>query len=276
MSLLAKLLQRTLLTPELEQLIANAPQSTGSLDYDRWGLHAPTQRIGLGLAKVIYDRYFRTQAYGLEHVPSHGRVLIIGNHSGYFPADGLLIGVALATNPHGPRFPRAMVERFLPKVPFVGNFITAVGGVVGEVKNCENMLRHEQAVMVFPEGVRGTGKGFRQRYQLQRFGHGFMHLAMDNSTPIIPVAVVGCEEAFPMFGNMPNLARRFGVPYAPIAPPMPLPYPVTLHFGEPMHFTGPVKSEAEVAHNVEQVKATINALLVTGLALRAAKRGKSV
>lgn len=275
MSLLQRLLKNALLTPELTQLIAQAPQSAGSLGYDRWGLHAPTQQLGLGFAKILYDRFFRTQAYGLEHVPAHGRVLIIANHSGYVPTDGILIGVALATNPHGSRFPRAMAERFLPTIPFIGNLITAVGAVVGEPKNCEDMLNHEEAVMVFPEGVRGTGKGYQKRYQLQRFGHGFMHLAMETNTPIIPVGVVGCEEAFPMYGNLPGLARRLGIPYVPITPLVPLPYPVTLHFGEPLYFHGPVLNEAQVSDHVGQVKAAIDALLASGLAMREAKRSGS-
>lgn len=274
MSLLNRLLRRTLLTPDLERLVAEAPHTAGSLEYDRWGLHPPTQLAMLGVARVVYERYFRTQAYGLENIPASGRVLIIANHSGHTPADGMLIGVAMATNPHGARMPRAMVERFLPSVPYLGNLITACGGVVGEVKNCKDMLLNEEAVMVFPEGVRGTGKGYDRRYQLQRFGHGFMHLAIETGTPIVPVGVVGCEEAFPMYGNLPGLARRLGIPYFPVAPPLPLPFQVSLHIGEAMHFHGPISSEAEVGEHVDAVKAAISALLASGLALREARRSK--
>lgn len=272
MSLMNRLIQRTLLTPELKQLLDEAPRSVGSLGYDRWGLHPDTQRTGLALGKLIYDHYFRTQAYGLDNVPASGRVLIIANHSGHTPADAALIGVALATNPAGARLPRAMVERFLPSIPYLGNLITAVGGVVGEVKNCIDMLENEEAVMVFPEGVRGTGKGYARRYQLQRFGHGFMHLAIQTGTPIVPVGVVGCEEAFPMYGNLPGVARLLGIPYVPVTVPMPLPYQVSLHFGEPMRFSGPITSEAQVAGHVDEVKAAISALLASGLAMREARR----
>lgn len=268
MTSLHDLLQRALLKPELRQLLDQAPNSVGALDYDRWGLNPQTQRTGLALGKLLYDYYFRTQAYGLEHIPAQGRVLIIGNHSGHTPIDGILIGVAMTTNPHAPRVPRAMVERLFPRMPYLGNLVTAVGGVVGEIKNCRDMLLNEEAVMVFPEGARGTGKGYAKRYQLQRFGHGFMHLAMETGTPIVPVGVVGCEEALPMYANLDRVARLFKLPYVPLTTPLPLPVQVSLHFGEPMHFDGPVRSEAQVAEHVAQVKARIQGLIETGQLMR--------
>jgi len=154
----------------------------------------------------------------------------------------------------------------------VGNLMNALGAVVGEVQNCLDMLRNEEAIMVFPEGVRGTGKGYSKRYQLQRFGNGFMHLAIETNTPIIPVGVVGCEEALPMIGNLKGLARMMGVPYAPVALPLPLPTKVTIHFGKPLHFTGPIDNEDKVTAHVNEVKAAISSLLAEGLALREARK----
>lgn len=266
--MIPQLLRRLLVPEELESVLAAAPKPVGSLGYDRWGYNTETTQLGLGAAKKIYDHFYRAEAYGLENVPSQGRVLIISNHSGYLPMDAVLIGVALATNPHGPRLPRAMMERFLPSVPYVGNLLNAVGAVVGEVQNCVDMLREEEAIMVFPEGVRGTGKGYPKRYQLQRFGNGFMHLAIETNTPIIPVGVVGCEESFPMFGNIGPLARAMNIPYVPVALPVPLPAKVTIHFGQPLHFRGPVESEQAVTSHVNEVKAAINGLIAEGLTLR--------
>ncbi|MDP1540355.1 MAG: lysophospholipid acyltransferase family protein [Moraxellaceae bacterium] len=273
MSRIQKIIQKALLKPDLVTLLDQAPNVVGSMSYDRWGLNPNTQRTGLALGKILYDYYFRTQAYGLENIPASGRVLIIGNHSGHTPIDGILIGVAMSTNPHGPRIPRAMVERLFPRLPYLGNLVTAVGGVVGEVKNCHDMLLNEEAVMVFPEGARGTGKGYAKRYQLQRFGQGFMHLAMETNTPIIPVGVVGCEEALPMYGNLSGLARMLSVPYIPVTTPLPLPYKVHIHFGEPMTFDGPITSESQVSSNVELVRQRIESLLDKGQLMRQA--GKS-
>jgi 1-acyl-sn-glycerol-3-phosphate acyltransferase len=178
----------------------------------------------------------------------------------------VLIGYALATNPHGPRAARAMIERFFPTVPWLGNLLNAFGGVIGDPLNCSKMLDGDEAILVFPEGVRGSGKLYKQRYQLQRFGNGFMHLAMNHKTPIIPVGVVGCEETMPSIYDIKPLARLLGIPYAPIAPLVPLPARVSLHFGEPMHFKGGVgTSEEEVTEKVEQVKAEIRRLIDQGL-----------
>lgn len=266
--MIPQLLRRLVLPEELESTLSAAPKPVGSLGYDRWGFNTETTLLGLGAAKKVYDHFYQTQAFGLENVPPQGRALIIANHSGYLPMDAVLIGVALATNPHGPRLPRAMMERFLPTVPYLGNLLNAVGAVVGEVQNCVDMLREEEAIMVFPEGVRGTGKGYRKRYQLQRFGNGFLHLAIETNTPIIPVGVVGCEESFPMIGNIAPLARLLDIPYVPVALPVPLPAKVTLHFGKPLRFTGPIDNEQAIACHVGSVKTAINGLIAEGLALR--------
>ena len=123
------------------------------------------------------------------------------------------------------------------------------------------MLKQEEAVIVFPEGVRGTGKGFVKRYQLQRFGNGFMDIAIDTNTPIIPVGIVGCEEALPMFGNAEGLAKKFGLPYFPITVTFPIPTRVTLNFGEPLYFSGPIHSEDDLEAKVNVVKAKIRQLI---------------
>jgi 1-acyl-sn-glycerol-3-phosphate acyltransferase len=258
-----RLLER-LVTPELGELFARMPKPVGSFGYDPWGYNEDNAKIGVALVRWLYERYFRVTAHGLEHIPARGRVLIIPNHSGQLPMDGVLTGYALATNPAAPRAPRAMIERFFPTVPWLGNLLNSLGGVIGDPINCVKMLEAEEAILVFPEGVRGSGKLYKDRYQLQRFGNGFMHLAMEHDTPIIPVGVVGCEETMPAIYNIAPLARLLGIPYAPVAPLVPLPARVYLNFGEPLRFA-PVDTEDQVTGKVEQVKDAIRALIDRGL-----------
>jgi 1-acyl-sn-glycerol-3-phosphate acyltransferase len=263
-----EVLERLLVTPELESLLARVERQTGSYDFDPWGLSLERSKLLIGLVKRLYDQYFRVTAHGLENIPPRGRVLIIANHSGQLPIDATLIGVAMLTNPHGPRAPRAMIERFFPKVPFVGNLLNRAGAVIGDPLNCSRMLENEEAITVFPEGVRGSGKLYKDRYKLMRFGNGFMHLAMEHDTPIIPVGVVGCEETMPSLANIKPIARLLGLPYFPLTSYIPLPARVSLYFGEPMRFSGEVTSEAGVTAQVEEVKSAIRGLIDRGLDAR--------
>lgn len=258
-------LMHKLITPEIEAVLARTPKPVGSFGYDPWGYNENIAKVGLGVTKFLYDKYFRVTAHGLENIPQTGRVLIVPNHSGQLPMDGVLVGYALSTNEHAPRTPRAMIERFFPTVPYLGNILNGFGAVIGDPINCVKMLEAEEAIIVFPEGVRGSGKLYKQRYQLQRFGNGFMHLAMQQNTPIIPCGIVGCEETMPAIANIKPLAKLLGIPYAPVAPLLPLPARVYLNFGEPMVFKGAVDNEELVTERVEQVKAEIRKLIDLGL-----------
>lgn len=252
-------------TPEIESLVRRIPKPVGSFGYDAWGYNEDTFKVTLGLAKWLYERYFRVTTHGLENIPERGRVLIIPNHSGQLPMDGVLVGMALAMNPQGPRLARAMIEHFFPTVPWLGNFMNKIGGVLGDPVNCARMLEQEEAIIVFPEGVRGSGKLYSQRYQLQRFGNGFMHLAINQQAPIVPVAVIGCEETMPSIANIKPVAKLLGIPYFPLTPSyLPLPARVSLYFGEPMRFS-PVRTEAEITEFVDEVKARIAELIGRGL-----------
>lgn len=261
-------LRQRLVASDVAEAFDRMPVNIGEYGFDPWGFNPDSAKVALTLLRFLYDKYFRVQAHGLENMPKEGRALIIANHSGQLPMDGLMIGYAVATNPHGPRMARAMIERFFPTVPWIGNVMHQIGGIIGDPLNCINLLKREEAVIVFPEGVRGSGKPYRLRYQLQRFGAGFMHLAMEQSTPVIPVGVVGCEETMPSLGSIDPLARLLGIPYVPIAPPVPLPARVILNFGEPMRFEGPIRNEEQVVENVEKVKDEIRRLIDKGLGER--------
>jgi 1-acyl-sn-glycerol-3-phosphate acyltransferase len=261
-------LQKSLLSDETQAMIERLPPATGEFERDPWGFDKNKTRYLFGFLKRLYDDYFRVHTMGLDNVPAEGRVLLIGNHSGQLPMDGVLIGMALATRAEHPRAARAMIERFFPTVPFIGNMLNHMGAVVGDPHNCTRMLENEEAIVVFPEGIRGSGKPYRERYTLKRFGNGFMHLAMNHNTPIVPIGVVGCEETMPSLTNIKPLARALGLPYFPLAFPLPLPARVILNFGEPMHFDNDVHDEAAVTERTEQVKARITELLEQGLAAR--------
>jgi 1-acyl-sn-glycerol-3-phosphate acyltransferase len=257
-----------LVTPEIDALVASIPKPVGSFGYDAWGYNEGRFKVALGLGKLLYDKYFRVTTHGLENVPAGGRVLIIGNHSGQLPMDGILVAVAMATSPHGPRLARAMIERFFPTVPWLGNYLNSIGAVIGDPVNCVKMLEMDEAIIVFPEGIRGSGKPYRKRYQLQRFGNGFMHLATGTHTPIVPVGVVGCEETMPALANLAPLAKLLGLPYLPVVPSLlPLPARVHLRFGAPMHFAA-AHSEDAVTQQVEQVKDSVRTLIAEGLQQR--------
>lgn len=262
------LLARLVGDKELREVMKTMNKPVGSMEYDPWGFNKSANETAVALFKWMYETYFRVQAVGLENIPPSGRCLIVANHSGQLPIDAMLLGYGVATNPHGPRAPRAMIERFFPSVPFVGNVLNQIGAVLGDPVNCQRLLEREEAILVFPEGVRGAGKPWSQRYQLQRFGNGFMHLAMDHQAPVVPVGIVGCEESVPTPTHSKTLARLLGLPYFPVTLPMVLPSRVRIHVGKPMMFPNKEETEEEISVHVEQVKTEIARLLKEGLEAR--------
>lgn len=265
---LASYLKSKLVPAELDEHINRIRKPIGTLGYDPWGYNNEVIKVGFSLTRQLYEKYFRVHAQGVENVPAEGPVLIVANHSGQLPIDGLLIGYALASRQHQPRIPRAMIERFFPTVPWLGNLLNEMGAVLGDPVNCAKMLANDEAVIVFPEGIRGSGKLYHDRYQLKRFGNGFMHLAMKYKASIVPVGVVGCEETIPAIANIKPLARALGIPYAPITLPVVLPAKVHLNFGAPMVFDDLEIPEEQITERVEQVKAEISQLIDKGLSER--------
>ena len=263
------LLRHYCIRDEISAQVDRIKQPVGSFGYDAWGYHVDALKIGLSTLKFFYDNYFRVHTNGIDNIPATGRVLIIANHSGQVPLDGVLIGSALARREKDPRAARVMIERFFPTVPFIGNILNSIGGVVGDPINCSRMLDNEDAVIVFPEGIRGSSKLYDKRYQLQHFGSGFMRLAVQHNAPIVPVGVIGCEEAMPSFYNIKPLAEMLGLPYAPVTTPIPLPARISLYFGAPMSFDfDDARGEADVTHLVDTVKDQIRALINEGLSKR--------
>lgn len=252
----------------VDEYVSVFPNRVGSQGFDAWGFNIKNMKNNMRLTKFLYETFYKVEAFGLENIPKEGRCLIIPNHSGQLPFDGMLVGYALLTNPNGARAPKAMVERFLPTVPFIGNWLSSVGAVIGDPINCERMLDNEEAIVVFPEGVRGSNKLYKQRYQLQRFGTGFMHLAMKHEAPIIPVGIVGMEETIRSYADIKPLAKLLGMPVAPLVVPFIFPSKVYIYFGKPIYFENDVHKESDIKDRVDIVKAAINDLLQQGLAKR--------
>ncbi len=239
--------------------------------FDPFGLSRDSIGGVLRVVRWLYRSYFRAQAFGIEHLPATGRVLLVANHSGQLPYDGMVIGAACFLEPPQPRLVRSMVEYFVPTVPFASYLFARWGQITGTPENCRRLLATDEAVLVFPEGVRGVSKPFSKRYQLAEFGKGFMRLALEMQCPIVPVAVIGAEEQAPAI-NIKSLARLFKmpafpiVPYPPFVPLIPLPVRYRLYFGAPMTFAGNPDDDDEVLDDqVKAVKHQIQTMIQQGL-----------
>jgi 1-acyl-sn-glycerol-3-phosphate acyltransferase len=239
--------------------------------FDPFGLSKANLKYAVTVARWMYRHYFRAESFGIENVPASGRVILVSNHSGQLPFDGLVIGSACFLEPPQPRLVRAMVEFFVPTVPFASYLFSRWGQITGTPENCRRLLSAEEAVLVFPEGARGISKPFSKRYQLAEFGKGFMRLALETGAPIVPVAVIGAEEQAPAV-NVKPIAKLLGmpsfpvVPYPPFIAPLPLPVKYRLYIGEPMKFTGDPDDDDEVLdEQVKQVRNRIQSMIHVGL-----------
>ncbi len=215
----------------------------------------------------MYKHYFRVETNGASRVPA-GRVLLVSNHGGQLPFDGAMIGVALLLECQPPRAVRSMVERWVPTLPFVSTAFARAGQVVGTPENCKRLLESGEAILVFPEGLRGISKTWWERYQLQEFGLGFMRLALETQTPIVPVGVAGAEEQAPSLLNLKRLGKMVGLPALPVTPlglPLPLPSKYVISFGDPIWPTGNADDDdAELRKQVDEVKRAISGLVALG------------
>lgn len=228
------------------------------------------------LLDFLYKRYFRVDCRGIGNLPTTGRGLIVANHSGTLPYDGAMIMHSVRSEHPTGRSVRPLVEDFLFHFPYLGVLLNRIGCVRACQENAERLLRQEELVAVFPEGIKGIGKLFSQRYQLQRFGRGgFIKLALATNSPIIPTAVVGAEEIHPMFSRITWLTKSLGIPYLPITPTfpwlgpiglVPLPTKWFICFGAPLYFNiefGQEAAEDRVLVNrlAEQVRQRIQEMV---------------
>jgi 1-acyl-sn-glycerol-3-phosphate acyltransferase len=217
----------------------------GGGPYDRFGFSPEVTRTAFPIFHALYRAYFRVKSQGHEHLPSNGPVVVASNHAGLLPFDAAMsiVDIALHTDP--PRLARAVVDRWAGKLPWVNIFYARVGQIIGTRENFADLLDDGQMILVYPEGVEGVRKTIAQRYRLQPFRVGFVEHALRAGAPIVPMAVIGSDDQMPILYDVKPLARRLGLPVAPITPTFPLlgplgllPYPVSYRvvFGEPLRF----------------------------------------
>ena len=262
---------------EIEDRLRKVPTELNEFGFDRFGMQPERLVRSFLPIALMYRHYFRVETEGIEKVPS-GRVLLIANHAGQLPFDAAMLNGAMLLEAETPRIARGMGEYWIPQLPFVSVAAARGGHAVGTPGNCVALLEAEECVAVFPEGVRGMNKTYDQRYQLQRMGLGFLRIALETGTPIVPVGIVGSEDQQPGLANVRPLARVLGMPAFPLTPTFPwlgplglLPLPVKYRilFGDPLHFTGDSDDEdAAIERHVDVVRDAIHALLERGLAQR--------
>ena len=254
--------------PRERDLRPYLPGVEGERQVNDWGR---SERVEGLLDRTFYDFFynywFRVEVEGIENVPSDGGALLVSNHSGALPPDAAMIAKSIREEHPHPRPLNITVEHFFKGYPGFSMLIPKIGCVAAHPANVQRLLYDEgQLVLVFPEGRKGTEKLYKDRYRLRRFGRGgFVHAAMRAQAPIVPVCVVGAEEAAPVFAQMGLLKRLTGLLYFPVTPTFPhfgllgmlgyLPAKFRIRFLEPIHFDEPGLYEDKalvqtVAHEV--------------------------
>ncbi|MEU5973823.1 lysophospholipid acyltransferase family protein [Streptomyces sp. NPDC047315] len=254
---------------------------TGEYEVDEFGYDEElTDQVLMTLLRPMYEKYFRVEVKGVENIPADGGALVVANHSGTLPLDGLMMQVAVHDNHPAQRHLRLLAADLVFVLPVVNELARKAGHTLACAEDAERLLRRGEVVGVMPEGFKGIGKPFGDRYKLQRFGRGgFVSTALRAGAPIVPCSIVGAEEIYPMIGNAKTLARVLGLPYFPMTPTfpwlgplgaVPLPTKWTIQFGEPIPTDGYPAEAAEdpmLMFNLtdqvrEQIQHTLYKLLV--------------
>ncbi|EWT05410.1 hypothetical protein N864_04980, partial [Intrasporangium chromatireducens Q5-1] len=255
----------------------------GDVSVDEFGFDEDfTQHVYLPLLRPLYKRWFRVEVRGIENIPATGGALVVANHSGTVALDSLMTQVAVHDEHPQHRHLRMLGADLVFQTPFIGAMARRSGSTLAANTDAERLLAKGELVGVWPEGFKGVGKPFSERYKLQRFGRGgFVAAALRAGVPIVPCSIVGAEEIYPMLGNMPTVARLLGVPYAPITPTfpwlgllglIPLPSKWLIEFGPPVGTAGLGPEAAEdpmmVFDLTDQVRETIQQTLYSLLMQR--------
>jgi 1-acyl-sn-glycerol-3-phosphate acyltransferase len=255
---------------------------TGRYDVDEFGFDAElTDTVFYPFLRLLYRHYFRVEVSGVENLPVDGCALLVGNHSGTLPVDALMLSIAVHDETPGHRHLRLLAADLVLRVPVLSELARKSGATLACNPDAERLLRAGELVGVFPEGFKGIGKPYRDRYKLQRFGRGgFVSAALRTGAPIVPVAIVGAEEIFPIVGNITPLAKVLGLPYVPVTPlfpwlgplgMLPLPSKWLMEFGAPIPTTqlvGDADDPIAVFNLADQVRETIQQTLFSVLQRR--------
>lgn len=249
---------------------------TGGYQVDDFGFDRElTDAVFQPMLRVLYRDWFRTEVFGIENVPAEGGSLVVANHSGTFALDALMLGTAIRDQHPQERHLRLLGADLVFRMPVVSELARKSGATVACNPDAERLMSSGELVGVFPEGFKGIGKRFADRYKLQRFGRGgFVSAALRTGTPIVPVAIVGAEEIYPILADIKPLARLLGVPYFPVTPTfpwlgplglVPLPSKWLIQFCAPIptaHLTDLADDPMVVYNLADQVRETIQAALL--------------
>ncbi|MFI9100036.1 lysophospholipid acyltransferase family protein [Streptomyces fildesensis] len=245
---------------------------TGDYEVDEFGYDEQlTDQVLMSVLRPFFDQYFRVEVKGIENIPAEGGALVVANHSGTLPLDGLMAQVAVHDHHPAGRHLRLLAADLVFVLPVVNELARKAGHTLACTEDAQLLLERGEVVGVMPEGFKGLGKPFADRYKLQRFGRGgFVATALKTGAPIIPCSIVGAEEIYPMVGNSKTLARLLGVPYFPVTPTfpwlgplglVPLPTKWTIQFGEPIrtdHYPPEAAEDPMLVFNLtDQVRETI-------------------
>jgi len=249
-------------------------------EVDEFGMDEVVLQRSAPLFDLLFDRWWRVDVAGLEQVPDPGPSLLVANRSGLLPYDGLMVSHALERE--GRERPRFLVADWLMTLPFVQPTLARLGGVRACRENADRLLRSGRSVVAFPEGVKGAAKVFRERYQLKRFGRGgVVRVALENRVPLVPIGIVGAEEAHPILFKWHTPARALGLPFIPVTPTfpalgplgaVPLPSKWIIRVGRPIPLdhleADAADDELLIARLTEELRAKIQGLVDVALSDR--------
>lgn len=253
------------------RLARQAPFHDAGHGYDVFGLHPPTLASAVSAGAGLYERYFRVDSQGIENVPAAGAAILVANHGGVLPVDAAMMCLDVLRRTEPPRIPRAISDHFVPRLPFVSTLFARLGVVSGTRANVRALIEQGELIAIWPEGVSGPAKRFRDRYKIQKWRVGFAELAIRHRAPVVPVAIVGAEESWPLAMKLGGV-RVFGSPYLPIAAtPFPLPTHYRIRYGTPLHLDGSHASADDpdiVANAATRVQVALERLLDDALRAR--------
>lgn len=266
---------------EIRKRAASLGMTNRTNEVDEFGMDSQLLAQGRVLLDLLADRYWRIETAGLENIPKSGPCLFVANRSGILPYDGLMLSHAIERSATGIGRPRFMVADWLITLPFMQPYLARLGGVRACRENADRLLRTGHSVVAFPEGVKGAAKVFRERYRLKRFGRGgVVRAAIENRVPLVPVGIVGPEEAHPVLFKSHLPARLVGLPFIPVTPTFPLLGPLGLlplptkwlmTFGAPVDLddtSGEAGEELLVSRLTEELRGRIQRLVDEGLERR--------
>ncbi|MEM6926198.1 MAG: lysophospholipid acyltransferase family protein [Myxococcota bacterium] len=265
---------RQFLSRDLDARVDTFPiADEGGHGFDAFGMSRSGIAFGLAFSRFLYDLWFRVRSHDIDRVPAEGPTIVAVNHSGFVPLDGLMVAASLTREGPIGRAPRAVVDHFVPNLPWVNVLFQRAGAIGGTRGNFHAVLDDGGMVVVFPEGTQGIGKGFAKRYQLQPFRPGHAELAIRHQATIVPTAVIGSEEAWPQIARLDGLGL-FGAPYLPVPlTPLPLPVRHDLWYGEPIDASARFRPEQAddptvVASLAREVQQAVADLVAKGLGER--------